>query len=493
MNLFESLSKAISENGINNAFYINGVYHNYRDFAQLISNIRTVIGEELNINEKIVAIISNDDLETYATIIALWFEGKAYVPISPDTPLERNQNIIKDANIKTIFDSSNIEYFKNVKVIQTKRLFNSPINLCPKQFDDQDLAYMLFTSGTTGKPKGVPITRQNLVYFVDSFWNIKFEIDQNDKCLQMFELAFDLSVFSYLIPLLKGACIYTIPKDKIKYSYIYELMEEHELTFTLMVPSILHYLRPYFDEIKLPKLRYSLFAGEALPLDVTTEWSKCVNNAKIINLYGPSEGTIFCTYYNYNRFELNKSHHGVLSIGKPMKDNYTIIVDENNQVVDNGREGELCLKSDQLTPGYWNNKEKNEDSFFTQIYNSKAERFYKTGDLCKYDKDGDILYLGRIDFQTKIQGFRVELSEIEFYAKQYLEKTNVVVIAMKDQLGNTELGMAIEEKKFDSSLILDYMKSKLPPYMIPKKVAFTENFPLNSNGKIDRKHLELIF
>lgn len=491
--MFENLTSSILENRDKNAFFINGIFYKYEELAQIISNIRSYISDRNKEDEKIIGLIANDDLETYASIIALWLEGKAYVPINPETPFERNQNIINEAFIKTVIDSSGIRYFQNIDTIESKKLPTTTINLSPRDFNDKELVYMLFTSGTTGKPKGVPITRENLDGFVKAFWDMGFEINSNDKCLQMFELTFDLSVMSYLIPLLKGACVYTIPKDKIKYGYIFELMEDQELTVSLMVPSILHYLRPYFDEIDMPKMKYSLFCGEALPLDITNEWSKCLPNARIVNVYGPTEDTIFCTYYDIIRDEVNKSNNGVLSIGKPMKGNYTILIDEHNRILPKGSTGELCLGGIQLTPGYWNNEEKNNETFFTVDYLGKEERFYKTGDLCKTDNDGDLLYLGRIDFQTKIQGFRVELSEIEFYAKEFLKKINVVVIAMKDNIGNTELGMAIEGKQFDPTSMLDHLKLKLPAYMIPKKISFIDVFPLNMNGKTDRNKLESIF
>ena len=491
--IFLDLKDAIISHKDRNAFFINDVYYSYSELAQCISNIRSLLKKETTAAEKIIGIITNDDLETYASIIALWYEGKAYVPINPDLPFDRNESIINEAEIVTIIDSSEISIFPNRNTLKSKKIESVVIDLNPKKSAENELVYLLFTSGTTGKPKGVPITKENLTGFINAFWDLGYDITKDDRFLQMFELTFDLSVMSYLIPLLKGACVYLVPKDKIKYSYIFELMEEQELTVALMVPSILYYLRPYFDEIDLPKMRYSLFCGEALSLDITKEWSNCLPNAQITNVYGPTEDTIFCTFYDFLRTEQNKSYNGILSIGKSMKQNYTIIVNEENEILKPGNIGQLCLGGIQLTPGYWKNVEKNKESFFNTNYNNKEERFYKTGDLCKSDENGDLLYIGRMDFQTKIQGFRVELSEIEFYAKEFLSKMNVVVFTLLDDLGNNEVAMVIESKPFDFKELIDYMKTKLPYYMVPKKVAFIDVFPLNSNGKTDRKKLETVF
>jgi D-alanine--poly(phosphoribitol) ligase subunit 1 len=493
MKLFAEIRDAINEHDSRTVFFINGIAYSYGDFAASISSIRKAIAGTTAETEKNIGLIANDDLETYAAIIALWFEGKAYVPLSPETPKDRNENIIQQAFIKTIIDSSGKPLFPDYGLIESKKLSPAPVNLIPKEVDDQELVYILFTSGTTGKPKGVPITRANLTGFMDAFWKMGFDINANDRCLQMFELTFDLSVMSYLAPILKGSSIYTIPKDKIKYSYIFELMDDQKLTVALMVPSILHYLRAYFDEIDLPGMRYSMFCGEALPLDVTEEWSRCLPNAKILNVYGPTEDTIFCTHYTFNRSGENKSRNGVLSIGKAMEGTATVIIDENNQILPWGNTGQLCLGGIQLTPGYWHNEEKNKEAFFFTEYNGRQERFYKTGDLCQCDEAGDIIYLGRIDFQTKIQGFRVELSEIEFHVKAFLEKINVVAIAYTDTIGNTEIGLAIESKDFDTAALQEYMKTKMPAYMIPRQIVFAPVFPLNTNGKTDRKVLGLLF
>lgn len=490
---FQSLKNNLIRHEKRNAFFINNVFYSYSELAQSISNIRSIIKEKTNENEKIIGLITNDDLETYAAILALWFEGKAYVPLNPNVPNERNQKIINEAGIITIIDSSELTVFANFNTIESKKIKTVSLNLNPTESADNNLVYLLFTSGTTGKPKGVPISKENLEGFLSAFWHLNYDITEEDRFLQMFELTFDLSVMSFLIPLLSGSCIYLVPKDKIKYSYIIELMEEQELTVALMVPSMLYYLRPYFDEIDLPKMKYSLFCGEALSLDITQEWSKCLPNSKITNVYGPTEDTIFCTFYDYKKLEPNKTYNGILSIGKSMLNNYSIIVDENNAILSAGKIGELCLGGVQLSSGYWKNEEKNQESFFYTNYNNRHERFYKTGDLCKIDEFGDLLYLGRMDFQIKIQGYRVELSEIEYYAKEFLSKINVVVLTIIDHLGNNEVGMVIESKKFDSKELLEFLKLKLPYYMVPKKVNFIDNFPLNSNGKIDRKELETLF
>ncbi|GGX27134.1 AMP-binding protein [Aquimarina muelleri] len=493
MDLIYNIQKSIQDNYDGNAFCISNTYYTYKDFAQIISNIRLVIQTSVKSSEINVGLITNDDIHTYASIIALWMEGKAYVPIHPDFPASRNAMVIKQADISTILDSSVDMIFSEYNTILTKQCKISEINLNPNPISEDDLGYIFFTSGTTGTPKGVPITFGNLSSFIDAFWKLDYTIDNTDRCLQMFELTFDLSVVSYLAPILKGACVYTIPKDEIKYSYIFELMEDYNLTFALMVPSILHYLRPYFDEIDCPAMKYSLFCGEALPLDVTEEWSACVPNATIANVYGPTECTIFCTDYTYKRGEHNKTHNGVLTIGKDMQNTLTIIVDEENNEVIHGQSGELCLSGEQLTPGYWKNEEKNKETFFYKEYNGKNIRFYRTGDLCTVDKEGDILYLGRVDFQAKVQGFRVELSEIEFHAKTALNKINVVAIAFTNSIHNTEIGLVVESPIFETKELLDDLKTKLPQYMIPTQIKFAENFPLNTNGKIDRKKLKELF
>ncbi|MBK9531849.1 MAG: AMP-binding protein [Chitinophagaceae bacterium] len=472
-----------------NAFCINEVFYSYKQLGEIISSIRASV-KALKPGNDNVGLVANDDIQTYAAIIALWLEGKCYVPVNPETPAERNRNVLTQAGATVVIDSSEQVLFPELHVIRSKELSFSKPDLEPVQVADDALAYIFFTSGTTGVPKGVPISRANLAGFIKAFFELGITMDSSDKCLQMFELTFDLSVMSYLAPLLKGACVYTIPKNKIKFNYIADLVEDHQLTVALMVPSIIHYLRPYFDEINSQSMKFSLFCGEALPLDVTGEWAACIPNARIMNVYGPTEDTIFCTHYTFSRDSYNKASNGLMSIGKAMNGTFTIIINDNKELVNAGEKGELCLGGVQLTPGYWKNEEKNKESFFYTMYNGAPARFYKTGDLCLADEEGDIMYLGRIDSQVKVQGFRVELSEIEFFAKEFLNKVNAVAIAFTNQLHNTEIGMVIESTEFDTRPLIEYMKTKMPGYMIPTQMRFIHSFPLNTNGKIDRKLLK---
>lgn len=471
----------------NNAFYIADKFHSYKQFSRQISKIRRAI-QTTHINSKNIGLIANDDIDTYASIFAIWLEGYAYVPLHPQQPVERCFEIISQAEIELVINSCNNNFITGKQNILTAHLEFDDFLLQPKKVSDDSLAYILFTSGSTGKPKGVQITRKNLAEFVNAFWNLGYDINEKDKFLQPFDLTFDLSVMSYLIPLIKGAGVYTIPHDQIKYSFAEQLLEDHSLTVALMVPSTIRYLRPYFKEIHLEKLRYSLFCGEALPLDLVEEWSNCVPNAQIDNVYGPTENTIFCSSFSYN-CNSNKSYNGVLSIGRSMSSGEMIIVDERNIEVPEGEQGELCLSGGQLTPGYWKNDEKNKEAFFIDAHDRK---FYKTGDICFKDNEGDIMYCGRKDHQVKVQGFRIELGEIEFHSSIFLKGINTIACAFENRTGNTEIALFVESESTDTGMLIEYLKSKIPYYMVPTKLFLKSEFPLNSNEKVDRKRLQAL-
>lgn len=384
-----------------NAFCIKDIYYTYFQFAKIISKIRSELENNCK-NEKLIAIAAFEthDIETYASIYACWFSGKGYVPINPNNPLDRNAAMLNQTEIKTILskgDDDNIKLISktlNINIINTSNLPEVGLNLDLPHVDETELAYILFTSGSTGIPKGVPITRGNVASMLEAFLLLSYNIDETDRFIQMFELTFDFSVFCYTAPLSKGACVYTVSSEGVKYANVYMTLENYEITFACMLPSILTYLRPYFSDIKLEKVKYSLFCGEALLSDVAAEWSKCIPNGKIINAYGPTEATVFCLIYDYNEKISEASYNGILSIGQPMNKMDAIIINEELKQVDKGVTGELCLAGAQLTSGYWNNPERNKEMFFKYRYKDIEKVFYRTGDLSFLSQNNVFMFVG---------------------------------------------------------------------------------------------------
>ena len=432
----------------------------------------------------------HDDLDTYASIFALWMEGKAYVPLHPNQPLERNLNIIEQVGLSNVLDSADTSVFEDQSL---NVMYTSKYEYTTDYLDnwvetsDDALAYILFTSGSTGVPKGVQITRGNVAAFMDSFWKTGINITEEDRCLQVFDLTFDVSVQSYLVALTRGACVYTVPYGQVKYLYAASLIQEHKITFGAMAPSMLTYLRPYFDEFDAASMRATILTAEACPVDLMEDWYKCAKNTEIYDFYGPTEATIYCTYYKLTRGGSNLSLNGIISIGKPLANVQAIIIREDGSLVEGQEKGELCVAGDQVTPGYWDNPEKNESSFFVH----DGLRYYHTGDLCYWEESGDIMYSGRIDQQAKIQGFRVELGEIEHHAREFYNKEyRVLAIAFDNAQKLTEIALFVESAKQDTQVLLAYLRSKMPHYMIPSRIIFEPNFPLNKSEKIDRNTLK---
>lgn len=275
--------------------------------------------------------------------------------------------------------------------------------------------------------------------------------------------------------------------------YVYKLLLTQKLTVLITVPSIINYLKPYFSEINQPQVKLSCFAGGKLYDDVAFQWNQCIPKAQIINYYGPTETTIYCGYYLYSPPDYRKNKNNIVSIGKPFKNTKYLVVDKNNLPVADGLTGELAIAGLQVFPGYWKNNTQNKKSYFTTTYNGTDTLFYKSGDLCYKDPEGDYIYVGRNDFQVKIQGYRIELGEIEFYVKHLVKDANFVVLDIASPNKSTELFLIIESEPFNTDSITNYLKQKLPVYMVPGQIRFVKTIPHNINGKIDRNELRTHF
>ena len=481
-----------------NAFYIDGEYYSYGSFWQRVAAIQKHIPQNDGTGD-VIALAIHDDLDTYATIFALWMVGKAYVPLHPNQPLDRNLNIIGQVGTNCIFDTQKESAFSEWGnesddrhvIITTELVSDNRYDFDMQNVDDEELAYILFTSGSTGVPKGVQISRKNVAAFIDSFWKTGIEINEEDRCMQVFDLTFDVSVQSFIVALTRGACVYTVPYGQVKYLQAASLIQMQHITFGAMAPSMLRYLRPYFDEMDATSLKACILTAEACPVDLMEDWFRCATNTDIYDFYGPTEATVYCTYYKLSREESNRSLNGIISIGKPLANVEAIIVDENGSIINDQSKGELCIAGDHLSPGYWKNQEKNESAFFEKKYRGIVQRFYHTGDLCYWDESGNIMYSGRIDQQAKIQGFRVELGEIEYHAREYFHKEkNVIAIAFQDKDNLTEIALFIESEQKNSDDLMHYLRSKMPSYMIPTRIVYEPEFPLNKSEKIDRNALK---
>ncbi|MBI9066030.1 MAG: AMP-binding protein [Salinivirgaceae bacterium] len=458
------------------AFNISKKHYTYKELEFRIVEIQQEIIKHKT--QEPVVIIYDNNFDSYASILAVLFLGTGFIPINPLNPLERNIKILRKTESKLILNTTPHSYFNLPHEILTKSISSSE-NRIIYNAEDSDLAYIFFTSGSTGEPKGVPVKISNLNAFLMGFNKLEFETDYKDKFLQMFELTFDLSVFSYLYPLTIGACVYTVPNIGLKYGEVLKILTNENISFALMVPSIINSLKPYFKQIKLPNLKYSLFCGEALLMDNALGWNKCTPNGKTFNVYGPTEATIFCTSYEVR--EDSKEYNGIVSIGKAMFNTKLSIESKNTSNLERNQKGELILSGGQVVKEYFKNEEKSLECFSTK----DNVNSYKTGDICFTDIDGDYFYVGRIDSQVQIQGFRVELSEVEYEISSQTH-LNTSVITIDD---DTKI-IAFVEGDVNLDILLQGLREQLPDYMIPKKIISIKKLPLNKNGKVDKNKLK---
>jgi non-ribosomal peptide synthetase component F len=278
---------------------------------------------------------------------------------------------------------------------------------------------------------------------------------------------------SFLIPLTIGGSFYIIDKHKVKPIAIYEVLESKKITFALMVPSVIKTLEPYLRNETINGLKYSQFCGETLTVSQVESWQNICPNTQIDNVYGPTEATIYCTRYRVVKNRPIHHYKGIVSIGKPMYGTTLNVIND-----------ELLIGGGQVTSGYIN--EILNTTSFALIDNM---RFYKSGDLAVLN-DTEFYCLGRLDRQVKIQGFRVELSEIEYtFGLLFPNHESVAIYVDFKNQGRIILCVLAHHSPLDINNIIAQLREKLPAYMVPEQIQIWGKWPLNSNGKIDIKQL----
>ncbi|WGV29730.1 non-ribosomal peptide synthetase [Lactococcus sp. NH2-7C] len=446
----------------------------YLDFDRLTNRFANELVEKgVRSGEKIPVILERSE----KLPIAIWGilkAGCAYVPISPEFPNTRKEYILREISSKIVID-------ENYDVYKGENEF--PVTVFPKL---TDLAYIIFTSGTTGNPKGVMINHDGLSNRIQ-WMNSKYPITCQDSIYQKTNFIFDVSVWEETWALIAGAKIVFAKegghKDPL---YLAEEIKNKRITVMHFVPSMLD---AFMDTITaygggseensfdFSSLKYIFCSGESLGINSVKLLRSLIPNVKVYNLYGPTEASIDVTYFDCNAPELSK-----VLIGKPVANTscYTLGVFE--QQIPFGGIGELAIAGVQLSQGYINQKELTAEKF---INYPKVGRLYKTGDLVRFCTNQDIEYLGRNDFQVKIRGLRIELGEIEAKLGAVNGIKQVAVIEKAGQL----IAYYQARAEFSSEFLQEKLSQSLVDYMIPNVFIFVEKFPLTINGKLDRRAL----
>lgn len=482
----------------NNALFINDTYYTYSQVLTRVYSIYLQLAKEGKKFERI-GIYCTDDFDTYASILAISLYGAAYIPLNSTFPVTRNKEIINSSQVELILNCSDTilkNEFPSLIFIDLEKSVQSQVGTIEiekiKRVVIQPLAYILFTSGSTGIPKGVPVSVENVSNCFDFFLDKnRFHLDMNDRFIQVFELTFDVSVFSFFLPLNIGACCYVSPQKGIRFIEIVKMLLEHKITVANLVPSVLQHLEKYMNEIELPDLKYSFFCGEKLSHHTVSKWSKKIVNARIINMYGPTETTIVCTSYPWNELECaSEKNNDIVPIGKPFPNMNFILINNLKEQVNKGDVGELCFSGKQVINAYLNNEF--EDNFIQlKDTDGNEKRYYKTGDLASLNAKGNLLFHGRVDNQVKINGHRIELSEVENKIREITEN-NFFLTCFKNENNSDQL-VLFTESKFDEINLKEKLETVLPTYMLPNSIILVDSIPLTLNSKVDLKKLEEVY
>lgn len=486
----------------------------YRDLRQWALAMAATMG--LDAEVPLTGIFGHRSFAAFAGVLAGLFRGGAYVPLNPDFPPNRNLAMCQRAGLDWIVvEASSLEAFAEMAVgheaplkvlvpdtddigdlpsrltrhrfITRSALVKTTVTDRPRDADPDGMAYLLFTSGSTGIPKGVMVAHRNVTWFVGVMAE-RYGISEHDRLSQTFDLTFDLSAFDMFVAWERGACVCVPTRGEKLFPARY--INDRGITVWFSVPSTavlmkkLRMLKPG----NFAGLRYSLFCGEGLPVEIASSFQEAAPNSIVENLYGPTELTIACTLYRFDPRVIDRDAHlGLVPIGEPYPGMSALVVDETLSPVPDGEAGELIMTGPQLSLGYWQDQEKTAAAFVRVPYNGNV--YYRTGDrVCR--KDNVLLYLGRVDNQIKVKGYRVELGEIEAVVRQHAPTDTAIAVGYPSGPDGVEgIVVFVSMPGRDLDAVQAAARAALPPYMQPSSMIHVDRFPLNANGKVDRRAL----
>ena len=496
---------------------VRGVTRSYGELQDTASRWANAIIGASNDRPQRIGLFAYRSEVSYTGALAALFAGAAFVPLNPTFPADKTRAMITQADLDAIIvDKTCAPQVSNVlagvsvpllltpelegpkfdgvdvRVMDLEQLKRTAIlgQLPPLTCDD--IAYLLFTSGSTGPPKGVPVTNGNAVHFMEVM-SERYGITANDRFSQTFDQTFDLSVFDLFMAWSNGACVYGM--STIELLAPTKFINKHELTVWFSVPSLPSQMirRNTLTPGSMPTLRWSLFCGEPLPARTAQLWQEAAPKSIVENQYGPTELTIACFVH---RWDPERSpaicQNDVVPIGRPYPGLSAMLVDEKLAPVADREPGELCVSGPQTCPGYWRAPDKTAERFVElPVSPYETRRFYRTGDRAARLESGEYIFLGRADFQIKILGHRVELGEIEAALRHDSGVEHAVAIGWPlDQLSADGVIAFVSGNALDESRILERAKEVLPPYAVPQRLILIDQMPLNANGKVDRRALQ---
>jgi amino acid adenylation domain-containing protein len=437
--------------------------------------------------------------KTIAAFFGAIYAGCYYVPLDEEMPRHRIELIFKTLEPGALIcDETTEPMAKEMaysgQIYRYEEMSGEPINeealadIRDKQLDI-DPTYIVFTSGSTGVPKGVMACHRSVLDYVEHLCDV-LKFDENSVFGNQTPLYFD-ACLKEIIPTIKyGASTIIIPKQLFMFPMkLVEFLNEYKINTLCWVVSALTMISSFrtFEKVKPEHLHTIAFASEVFPIKQFNLWKAALPNARFINLYGPTETTGICCYYEVDReFQLDE----VLPVGRPFKNTQILLLDENNQIPPVGQEGEICIRGTRLTLGYYRNPEKTAEAFQQNpLNNLYPELIYRTGDLGKYNDRGELVFTSRKDFQIKHMGHRIELGEIEVIVDMH-EDVNTACCIFDQVKKKIVLYYVGQLSVADMS---NYIKSKLPRYMVPNVIRQLDTMPLTANGKIDRNLLKQMY